>query len=294
MEAQIYLFDNGSEIETREIIYNLSNSEHKLFKIFLPANCGIPYVANAFRSLIAQECDYINLRKPDFVMLMDADAYFTKPIRPLLDILIYDYGVAVISGHDSVEHGEIGRRTFLVDSEDVEVKIKLNERMLCLIMKREEFESFDKFPTYRNRDVDWEVFLWNRNSLAARRRKLVAVDWVIHLGQFDSTWHSYGIPASLDEIGKIVSALEHEGLLTAARKDAANWQRRELEDNQGAYMEADKDGKRHSFYEQMKNTFLGAITIPYERIDELMFSEILQAMGQLERVTQKCNQQIEG
>jgi glycosyltransferase involved in cell wall biosynthesis len=228
VEAHIYIFDNGSEIETRNLVFNLSNPEHKLFKMFLPSNFGIPYVVNAFRSLISQNCDLVNLRKPDFVMLMDSDAYFTRPIYPLLDILNTDYGVSVVSGHDSFEHKHKDKRSYRVGAEDIHVKVKLNERMLCLMMRREEFEAFDSFPTYRTRDVDWEIFFWNRMSLAVRRRVLVAANWVLHLGQFDSTWNSQPVPASIDEIEKITSVLEREGLLIPQRKEAANRQRREL------------------------------------------------------------------
>jgi glycosyltransferase involved in cell wall biosynthesis len=291
-EAQIFLFDNGSDIETRDIIYELSNSEHKSFKIFLPGNYGIPYVVNTFRAFVAQQCDYINQPRPDFVMLMDADAYFTKPIRPLLDILTDSYKVAVISGHDSFEHKEISRHIFHVGFEDIEVKIKLTERMLCLVMRREEFESFDTFPTYRNRDVDWEIFFWNRNSLAVRRRNLVVVDWVIHLGQFDRTWDSNTLPASIDEIEKIESALEQEGLLTTARKDAANWQRHELENDQSVDVMMEKVSNGALYYDQLRKTFLNINTIPYEKIDEPMLSEILEAIGQLEQATQKYYQRI--
>lgn len=217
LDATIYIFDNGSDPATVRVIQSLKSCAVKIVKIFFSENHGIPYVVNVFKDLISNSCELVKMSAPEYVMLMDADAYFKKPIKPLLQLLNTHYGFAVISGHDSVEHHAHASHVLKVNKKNIQAKEKKNERMICLVMRREEFANFAPFPTYRNRDVDWEIFYWNKNSLHARSRRMLAVDWVTHLGQFDSTWHSNGVPASKKELESIVSTLRKLRLLTKAR-----------------------------------------------------------------------------
>src|SRR3954465_5499828 len=103
IDATIWIFDNGSDAGTRALIHGLKTTECRLFKIFLPQNMGLPFVANIFSQLLTQDCDYAAYRAPMNVMLADADAYFKRPVRDMIEIL-ESKDLAIVSGHDSIEH----------------------------------------------------------------------------------------------------------------------------------------------------------------------------------------------
>ena len=66
--------------------------------------------------------------------------------------------------------------------------------------------------------MDWELTKWNRNSISARTRKVAAVDYVVHLGLYESTWSQEAVPASDEEVAEINATLEECGLLTPERQ----------------------------------------------------------------------------
>lgn len=215
IKATIWIFDNGSDEETRNIIHQLKENEvHQVNKVFFPRNMGIPYAANIFAKAIQENCDFTGFRSPDYILLMDADAYFKKPVADLVKIFDYDYAVGLVSGHDSIEHPA----TFEVDIEVagniMHIKEKQNERMITMLMRKEEFLYNYPFPHYRNRDVDWEITQWNPNSLIKRNRKLVvACEYVLHLGIKKSTWNqSDHHLESEQEISEVQAILEKAGI----------------------------------------------------------------------------------
>lgn len=218
VEAGIWIFDNGSEPETRREIEALSSEQHRLFKVFLPQNMGIPYVVNIFSQMVTQDCEYAGYRAPTHVMVADADAYFKKPVRDMLEILESYSHFAVISGHDSIEHESAAESEYKLRGETITVKVKSIERGLCLVMRKEILAACVPFPHHRDRDIDWELMKWHRNSVSARTRQLAVVDYVAHLGLYDSTWHPVGVPANSAEIAEINLILEKEGLLSAERR----------------------------------------------------------------------------
>ena len=218
IEAGIWIFDNGSDAETRQHINDLSSADHRLFKIFLPQNMGLPFVVNIFSQLLTQDCEYAGYRAPTHVMLADADAYFKKPIKDMIEILESYSHFAVISGHDSIEHESVAELAHPLGGETITVKVKSIERGLCLVMRKEILSACVPFPHHRDKDVDWELMKWHRNSITARTRKLAVVDYVAHVGLYDSTWHPVGPPANLAEITEIDQILDQEGLLSEARR----------------------------------------------------------------------------
>lgn len=217
IETSIWVIDNGSLEETRRTIAGLDGGPHMLFKLYLPENMGIPFAVNCFSQLVAEACDYSGHRPPQYVMLADADAYFKAPIGELLEILDSNHDVAIVSGHDSPEHEALDAFELVVGGRQVVVKRKENERGLCLVMRTDELRVFHPLPHHRNRDVDWELTKWHRYSIAARQRKLVAVDAVVHLGLYDSTWSRNGIVASDAELAAADDILERTGCLTPKR-----------------------------------------------------------------------------
>jgi glycosyltransferase involved in cell wall biosynthesis len=226
IRATLWVFDNGSDPATRAALEEAHGGSHRLCKVFLPENCGIPYVVNLFHRMVSEECELIGHRAPSFVMLADADAYFKKPVRHLLGVLHANQHVAVVSGHDSVEHADVAR--FDVDLPDgtrIAVREKAVERGLCLVMRREELAMFHPFPHHVAAEVDWEIALWNRRSLAVRRRKLVATDHVAHLGIYESTWSATHIPASSEQVAEIHALLDQEELWTPERRLRAEMKR---------------------------------------------------------------------
>ena len=218
IEAAIWVFDNGSDETTRRLIESLSSAEQRIFKVLLPENMGIPFVVNIFSQILTQDCEYAGYRAPTHVMVADADAYFKKPIRDMLEILESNSHFAVISGHDSIEHESGAELTHALRGEPTTVKVKSIERGLCLIMRKEILSGCVPFPHHRDRDVDWELMKWHRNSVSARTRQVAVVDYVAHLGLYDSTWHPVGVPANPAEIAEIREILEREGLLSPERR----------------------------------------------------------------------------
>jgi hypothetical protein len=218
IEAGIWIFDNGSDGETRQYIEGLSSAEHRLFKVFLPQNMGIPFVVNIFSHLLTQDCEYAGYRAPKHVMVADADAYFKKPVRDMIEILEGNSHFAVISGHDSVEHESVAQFAYRLGDETIMVKVKSIERGLCLIMRKEILSACVPFPHHRDKDVDWELMKWNPNSISAQTRQLAVVDYVANLGLYDSTWHPVGPPSTPAEITEINQILEQEGLLSPDRR----------------------------------------------------------------------------
>jgi hypothetical protein len=196
----------------------LTSVEHRIFKIFLPQNMGIPFVVNIFGQLLTQDCEYAGYRAPSLVMVADADAYFKKPIRDMIEILASNVHYAIISGHDSVEHESVAQHQLKIGGEEIVVKEKENERGLCLLMRKEILSACIPFPHHRRAEVDWELMKWHRNSISARMRKMVAVDYVAHLGLYDSTYHPLGVPSNQAQAEEINRLLKQEGLLLPERR----------------------------------------------------------------------------
>lgn len=212
LSATIWIYDNGSDKATRDIIYNIpAHPSHTIIKTFYPENMGIPYVANVFARSIQEACDYTGYQAPQYVLLMDSDAYFKNPVKDLVDIIENYYDVSLVSGHDSLEHRAINETTFDINGKKIAAKEKENERMITMLMRREEFLLNYPFPHYRNRDVDWEIALWNPNSISRRNRKLVvACGYVLHLGINLSTWNASSEAfESEEEVNEVKAILEH-------------------------------------------------------------------------------------
>jgi Glycosyl transferase family 2 len=217
IETAIWIFDNGSDEPTRRFIEGLSSAEHRLFKVFLPQNMGIPFVVNLFSQVLTQDCDYAGYRAPAHVMLADADAYFKKPVREMIEIL-EGYELGIVSGHDSVEHGSTRQLAHPAPDGTTIVNLKSIERGLCLIMRKETLAACVPLPHDTNMNVDWELMHWHPSSVSACERRVGAVDYVAHIGLYDSTWHSTGVPANRTEVAEINQILEREGLLSAERR----------------------------------------------------------------------------
>jgi len=217
IQAAIWIFDNGSNRQTRELIEGLSSAEHRLFKIFLPQNMGLPFVVNVFSQILTQDCDYTGYRAPTHVMLADADAYFKKPVREMIEIL-EGHDLAIVSGHDSVEHESVKQFTHAFRNGTATVRVKAIERGLCLVMRKETLAACIPLPHDTNMNVDWELMQWHPSSTTARQGHVGAVDYVVHLGLYDSTYHSTGVPANQAEVTEINEILEREELLSAERR----------------------------------------------------------------------------
>lgn len=214
INAAIWIFDNGSDKPTREFIESLRSAEHRLFKVFLPQNMGLPFSTNVFSQILTQDCDYAGYRAPTHVMLADSDAYFKKPIRDMIEILEGN-GLAIVSGHDSVEHESASE---FVHGTTV-VRVKSIERGLCLIMRKETLAACVPFPHHTNMNVDWELMHWHPSSVLARESAVGAIDYVAHIGLYDSTYHATGVPADRAEVAEINQILECEGLLSPERRE---------------------------------------------------------------------------
>jgi len=215
LDVTIWIFDNGSDAKTRKIVEDLRSERCRINKIFLPENMGIPYVANIFAKLIQENCDYAHYKTPDYIMIMDADAYFKKPVKDLVDLCAEDYQIGLISGHDSIEHDALDEKILYFHGKKILLKEKELERMITMVMRSEEFLRCYPFPHYRNRDVDWEIALWNPNSMKMRNRRIfVACDYVLHLGIDTSTWDtSKQTLASEQEIKEVTQILKQHRIV---------------------------------------------------------------------------------
>jgi hypothetical protein len=219
IQAGIWIFDNGSDRQTRALIEELTSAEHRVFKTFLPENMGIPFVVNIFSLMLTQDSQYAGYKAPDHVMLADADAYFKKPLRDMVEILESDSLFEIVSGHDSVEHASATTRLYNTARDEViTVKEKAVERGLCLMMRKGFLAACVPLPHDSNQDVDWQLTRLHANSIEARKSKLVAVDYVAHIGLYDSTWHPVGVPADRAEMIEIDQILDQEDLWTPDRR----------------------------------------------------------------------------
>lgn len=190
IDATIWLFDNGSDPATQKTVFNVQSDNYRIVKTFFPKNMGIPYATNVFLKAIQENGDFGGYSTPDYLMVMDADAYFQKPIIDLIYILENDYSVGLVSGHDSIEHPAINEFEEQVFGRNLHIKEKMNERMITMLMRKEEMLYNYPFAHYRNRDVDWEITTWSPYSLLSRKRRLLVVcDYVLHLGANKSTWN---------------------------------------------------------------------------------------------------------
>lgn len=215
VDATIWIFDNGSDEATKKVIFDLHSDKYRIIKTYLPENTGIPYVANVFLKAVQEPCGYGGYFPPDYLMLMDADAYFKRPVADLISILERDYSAGLVSGHDSVEHLPTSEFDLQINERSVHVKEKDNERMITMLMRKEEMLYNYPFAHYRNRDVDWEITTWGPQSLRHRsRRLLVACDYVLHLGASRSTWNQSDAPLETEaELNEVRSILEKNNIL---------------------------------------------------------------------------------
>jgi glycosyltransferase involved in cell wall biosynthesis len=213
LEASIWVFDNGSDAPTRSVLSSLNSPSHRVFKVSLPGNFGIPFVANVFISML-QNCDFVGFRAPSHILFADADIYFKMPLLGLINILENDNDAGIISGHDSVEHECV--RVYSVGG--LTVKEKAIERGACLVLRRELFADCAPFCHNVPDTLDWQLMLRHPRSMAARRLKVLAVDAVVHLGLYDSTWHPVGVPADQKEVDEINHFLQMEGLFSPDRR----------------------------------------------------------------------------
>lgn len=215
IDASVWLFDNGSDPDTVRIVQSIQGSDNlSIVKTFFPENRGIPYVANLFSKAIQEKGDFAGVKPPDYALIMDADAYFQRPISHLLEILETDYSVGLVSGHDSIEHPSLKEMHLTIQGQPILVKEKDNERMISMLMRTEEFLLNYPFAHYRNRDVDWEITQWGSNALKKRFRRLfVACDYVLHLGINSSTWNEEtSLLATREELDAVNSILTKAGL----------------------------------------------------------------------------------
>ena len=218
VKADIWIFDNGSSPTTRRIVGGLSSATQRVFKVFLPINSGIPYVVNLFSALSSQPCKLTRFRPATHVMLMDADAFFKGQVRDLVSILESSRSCSIVSGHDSPEHPAHDAFTVKVGRKRFRVKKKRVERGICMLMKRKHLEHCGPFRHDRRMDVDWDLTARHLCSVGACRRWIFAVDYVAHLGLYDSTWHPYGVPATDGQMVEINEVLTKHHLFTRSRR----------------------------------------------------------------------------
>jgi len=79
-------------------------------KVFFPKSIGIPFIANIFAQIIKGNCDYTNYNSPNYSTIMDADAYFKNKISNMVDIILTNYSIGLLSGHESIEHKIEGKK----------------------------------------------------------------------------------------------------------------------------------------------------------------------------------------
>ena len=218
VDASIWIIDNGSDAPTKLAIAKAHSERHSTFKVTLPANMGIPFAVNIFSRMAELSCPSANHQPASHVMIADADCYFKKPIRDLIEILEVFPDAGAIAGHDSVEHE--ARRSYVVATGSGErvVKEKAVERGLCLLMRRGTLAGCVPFPTDTLLDFDWQIGQLHANSIEALGLKMLAVDNVVHLGVYDSTWHPIGVPADARQLDEIDSLLTELNLMSPARR----------------------------------------------------------------------------
>jgi len=218
VDASIWIIDNGSDAPTKQSIAKAHSERHSIFKVTLPANMGIPYAVNVFSRMTELSCPFTNHQPARHVMIVDADCYFKRPVRELIEILEGSPNAGAIAGHDSIEHEVRRSYVFATGSGERVVKEKAVERGLCLLMRREILAGCVPFPTDTPVDFDWQIGQRHANSIEALGLKMLAVDNVVHIGVYDSTWHPVGVPADASQLHEIDSLLTELNLMSPARR----------------------------------------------------------------------------
>lgn len=218
LDAGIWIIDNGSDLKTRRIIATIDCKNAKLFKVHLPINMGIPYALNLFGAAIGQESAFAGHSAPDHVVILDADMFFRRQLRELVDLLRDDPGITIVSGHDSVEHSATDARSIEGARPALTLKTKDVERGCFFVLRYRDFLEFLPLPHDVPYNIDWQMVRDHPRSLAKTGRKLVCVDASAHLGLFDSTWSTAPLPASAEQVEEIVGLLDRLDLLTADRR----------------------------------------------------------------------------
>lgn len=221
VDAEVWLVDNGSDSATRRVISDIAQTDGRVTTIAFGRNMGIPHAVNVFVRAAMQPCDLTERRPPEYLMLLDADAILTHPVRDLIELLELDSRYGAVSGHCSVEHEAHRELALTLGGRSVVVEEKRVERMFCLLMRAPDLASMVPFPHHTAVDVDWQVMERHPQSLAARGKVVAAVDYAIHIGLYDSTWHPHGVPASRDEATRIDATLTSLGLMTPERQQRA-------------------------------------------------------------------------
>ena len=85
-------------------------------------------------------------------------------------------------------------------------------------MRREILAGCVPFPTDTLLDFDWQLGQLHANSIEALGLKMLAVDNVVHLGVYDSTWHPVGVPADAGQLHEIDLLLRELNLMSPARR----------------------------------------------------------------------------
>lgn len=217
VNVSVWIIDNGSDAATKKIIAGLHAGDRPIFKLTMPGNMGIPHAANIFARAAVQDCLFAGHSKPDFTAIFDSDMLFKYPIRPLIDVLAANPDVALISGHDSVEHAAESHSTIYVNGVAWRAKSKTLERGCFFLMRTETLMDFIPLNHSVPTDLDWELMHRHPKSLLNTGRKLLCFDASVHLGLFDSTWHPDGVPASAAQVSEIRDSLIANDLMTPER-----------------------------------------------------------------------------
>ncbi len=226
--ADIYLFDNGSAPDTAAKLRLIEpGPPHRLAVIRLPENRGLPYAFNLFCRVIQEPCAFASYSPPELVLIADADVFYKRPISDLVSVLLSDQSYGAVSGHDSIEHPSVAVTKASIKSSAVNVVEKLVERGQCLVLRRQDAMACYPLPHHTNLDLDWQLLKHHPNSIAARGKKVVAIDATVHLGVYNSTWSSKSAPASARQLKEVDAAMMRLGLhadVTSSRRQPSGLQ----------------------------------------------------------------------
>ena len=230
---------------------------------------GIPYLANIFSGAIRESCDFAHYKAPDYVMIMDADTYFKKPVLDLVTILEKHRDVGIVSGHDSIEHKTISQQLVRINGKDIVLKTKAAERMITMLLSTHDFCACYPFPHDSNQHVDWSLSLWNANSMKRIGKKIaVACDYVLHLGINLSTWNNEEKDlATLQEKNEAEAVIRKENKSLFSQTAQTEDHRFAFQKKQSEVLAENQRLKRR--VQMLQNSTSWQITLPFRLLSEL-------------------------
>lgn len=183
IEAETYVVDNGSDLETQTVI---RNTDWLTGYLLLDRNLGINVALGRIFPV-----NYVT--RFSYILISDADMQYQRPFSLAIKLLKQNSNLGAVSYQHSPEHISLGE----FQSGNESWHKKQTERGCSLFLKTKRLEQMRPFPTDNLKDFDWWVCRDGPQSLQIRDEQIAVLPGgAYHLGwrTGDSTWQTCETP----------------------------------------------------------------------------------------------------